>query len=163
MRSRARSAQHGFTLMEVAVTLIIASVMVSIAVPSMRELILNSRVKQASSDMLATLAYARNEAINRNAQVSVVATGSWSSGWQVVANGTPLRQTTLNGDVTVTASGGSVVTYNPNGRLASGTSASFAFSIPANAKVAMRCVAVGLVGQPTPQVDANRDGDCTNG
>jgi type IV fimbrial biogenesis protein FimT len=72
--------ERGFTLTEIAVTLVIAAVVSAMALPSLSTLTRTNRVKQSATDMVMTLAYARNEAINRNAQVSVVAFGTWSAG-----------------------------------------------------------------------------------
>jgi type IV fimbrial biogenesis protein FimT len=155
--------EHGFTLTELAVTLVIAAVVSAMALPSLSTLTRTNRVKQSATDMVMTLAYARNEAINRNAQVSVVAFGTWSAGWQVVAGGTPLRLTTLSGEVTVDGPAANAVTYNPDGRLAVLTSLSFAFSVAGDTEVLRRCVSATLMGQPVLQTDANRDGDCSNG
>jgi type IV fimbrial biogenesis protein FimT len=157
------SKARGFTLTELAVTLIIAAVVSAMALPSLSNLTRNNRVKQTATDMVMTLAYARNEAINRNAQVNVVAFGTWSAGWQVVAGGTPLRQTTLTGEVTVGGPAANTVTYNADGRLATLTALSFVFSVAGNTEVLRRCVSATLMGQPVLQTDANRDGDCTNG
>ena len=101
MRALAVRKSSGFTFMELVITVAVAAVVTSMALPSLSGLLRNTRVKQTATDMVMTLAYARNEAINRNAQVSVVAFGSWTAGWQVVAGGTPLRQTALSGEITV--------------------------------------------------------------
>jgi type IV fimbrial biogenesis protein FimT len=155
--------QQGFTVTEIAVTLLIAGMITAMAVPALSSLNRSTRVKQAASDMVTTLAYARNEAISRNAQVTIVASGTWGAGWQVVAGATLLRQTTLNGQVAVSGPAGNTVSYNPNGRLAALPTLNFTFSVPADSQVAVRCVGATLMGQPVLQVDANRDGDCTNG
>ncbi len=149
--------------MELVITVAVAAVVTSMALPSLSGLLRNTRVKQTATDMVMTLAYARNEAINRNAQVSVVAFGTWTAGWQVVAGGTPLRQTALSGEITVAGPASSTLTYNPDGRLSNLTTLRFVFSVPGNTDVLMRCVSATLMGQPVLQTDANRDGDCTNG
>jgi type IV fimbrial biogenesis protein FimT len=163
MNRQRLSAVYGFTLTELAVTLVVAGVLAAVALPALSSFSRNGRVKQAANDMVMTLAYARNEAINRNAQVSVDASGSWSAGWQVTVGGTPLRQTALNGGVVVGGPAGGTVTYNPNGRLATSGTLSFTFSIPGDARVTMRCVSATLMGQPVLQADDNHDGDCSNG
>jgi type IV fimbrial biogenesis protein FimT len=163
MRALTVRKSSGFTFMELVITLAVAAVVTSMALPSLSSLTRNTRVKQTATDMLMTLAYARNEAINRNAQVSVVAFGSWNAGWQVIAGGTPLRQTALSGEVTVGGPAASTLTYNPDGRLATLTTLSFVFSVPGNTEVLRRCVSATLMGQPVLQTDADRDGDCTNG
>src|SRR5262249_15153243 len=110
--------RRGFTLTEVAVTLVIVGVISALALPALASMVGNNRVKQTTTEMMMTFSYARNEAITRNAQVSVVAFGTWSAGWQVIADGTTLRQTILNGEVTVVGPVANTVTYTPNGRLA---------------------------------------------
>ena len=163
MRALAVGKSSGFTFMELVITVAVVAVVTSMALPSLSGLLRNTRVKQTATDMVMTLAYARNEAINRNAQVSVVAFGSWTAGWQVVAGGTPLRQTALSGEITVAGPASSTLTYNPDGRLSNLTTLRFVFSVPGNTEVLMRCVSATLMGQPVLQTDANRDGDCTNG
>jgi type IV fimbrial biogenesis protein FimT len=163
MRAQSLNRGRGFTLTELAVTLVIAGVVSAMALPSLSSLMRTNRVKQTATDMVMTLAYARNEAINRNAQVSVVAFGTWNAGWQVVAGGTPLRQTNLSGEVTVSGPAANTVTYNPDGRLATLTTLNFVFSVAGNTEVLRRCVSATLMGQPVLQTDANRDGDCSNG
>jgi type IV fimbrial biogenesis protein FimT len=111
------SNQGAFTLTELLVALAIAGMVGAMALPSLASLLRSNRVKQSATDMVMTMAYARNEAINRNVQVSVIAAGSWSDGWQVVAGATPLRQTTISGDVRVGGPAAKSVTYNPDGRL----------------------------------------------
>src|SRR3954447_17666866 len=155
--------QDGFTLTEIAVTLLIVGLMSALAVPSLSSLTRGTRVKQAATDMMATLAYARSEAISRNSQVSIVASGTWSAGWQVVTGATVLRQSTFNGEVAVSGPDTNTVSYNPNGRLAALPTLNFSFSVPGDGQVVMRCVSATLMGQPVLQVDANRDGDCRNG
>ena len=155
--------QAGFTLTEIGVTLLIVGVMSAMALPSLSSLTRGTRVKRAATEMMATLAYARSEAISRNAQVSIVASGTWSAGWQVVAGATVLRQSTFNGEVAVSGPDGNTVSYNPNGRLAALPTLNFSFSVPGDGQVLMRCVSATLMGQPVLQVDANRDGDCRNG
>jgi len=163
MDAESTNSQHGFTLTELAVTLVIAAVVSAMALPSLSSMVRNTRVKQTATDMVMTLAYARNEAISRNAQVSVVALGGWSAGWQVVTGATMLRQSVLSGEVTVTGPATNTVTYNANGRLATLSTVTFAFTVPGNAQVVRRCVSATLMGQPVLQTDNNRDGDCSNG
>jgi prepilin-type N-terminal cleavage/methylation domain-containing protein len=155
--------QAGFTLTELVVTLAIAGVVGAIALPSLADLIRTTRVKNVATEMLSTLAYARNEAITRNVQVSVSASGTWSAGWRVTSNGTVLRQSTLNGDVIISGPTENNITYNPNGRLATLDTLSFSFSMPGTTHVVMRCVSATLLGQPVMQSDTNQDGDCSNG
>jgi type IV fimbrial biogenesis protein FimT len=164
VRSQLVRGQLGFTLTEALITLAVLGVIAALAVPSLNSFVVNSRVKQAATDMFMTVAYARNEAINRNTQVSVNAVGAWGTGWQVVtAGGNVLKQTTLTAGVTITGPAGNSLTYNPNGRLTTAGAVNFTFTVPGNPQITMRCVTSTLIGQPVLQADLNRDGNCANG
>lgn len=164
MRLQIVRREFGFTLTEALIALAVLGIIAALAGPSLNGLMVNSRVKQAASDMFTTMAYARNEAINRNTQVSINAMGTWGAGWQVVAaGGSVLKQTTLTGGVTVTGPAGNSMTYNPNGRLTTAGAVTFTFTLPGNPEVTMRCVTSTLIGQPVLQADLNRDGNCNNG
>ncbi|HEY3859805.1 MAG TPA: GspH/FimT family pseudopilin, partial [Gammaproteobacteria bacterium] len=83
--------QIGFTLIEALVTLAVASVLVSMAIPSFKTVIQNDRLVSQSTDLLGALTYARNLAITStdNATVCVstdlaTCTGTdWAQGWIV--------------------------------------------------------------------------------
>ncbi len=87
--------QRGFTLMELMVVLAIVAIALSLAVPSLRDFMRNSRLTSASNDLLAALNLARSEAVKRQIAmpggVAVCATsnpdaippvcsGSWAAG-----------------------------------------------------------------------------------
>lgn len=62
-----RGSQFGFTILELMVALTVAGVLLVIAVPSFRQLILSSRLTTAANDMVAAINVARMEAVKRNA------------------------------------------------------------------------------------------------
>jgi type IV fimbrial biogenesis protein FimT len=165
MRTSLRSsiASSGFTLTEIVGGIAVLAILVSVAAPSMSNLILDSRVKEASLDMFSAMAYARSEAISRNAPVSISAVGTWAQGWRVSIATTVLRQGGPLLNITVVGPAGGSITYNPNGRPAGNIPVTFSFSVPGNPAVTMRCVTATLGGQPVLQNDRNRDGDCANG
>jgi type IV fimbrial biogenesis protein FimT len=152
----------GFTLIETVVAVAVLAILVSLAAPSMSNLILDSRVKEASMEMFSAMAYARSEAIARNAPVSISAMGTWGQGWRVSLGTTVLKQSGPLLNMIVLGPAGGSMTYKPNGRLA-GPVVTFSFSVPDNPAVTMRCVTSSLGGQPVLQSDRNRDGDCANG
>lgn len=91
--------QAGFTLIELLVTIAIAAIMLTVAVPSFRDFILNSRMATQSNDLVLALTYAKSEAVKRNSSINVCkaadaatncgggnATG-WSNGWTVLVDG----------------------------------------------------------------------------
>lgn len=83
-------SNSGFTLLELIVTVVIASIVTAIAIPSMRTFTQNDRLITNVNTLIGHLAYARSEAVKRSQQVSVCASndastcsGTWSDGWIV--------------------------------------------------------------------------------
>ena len=82
---------RGFTLVEMAITLVIFSILVSLAVPAYSNIIRETRMKTQISDFHRSLLLARNEAIKRGARVTLCSSqggeqcngANWSSGWMV--------------------------------------------------------------------------------
>lgn len=86
---------RGITLIELIVTLTIAVILLSVAVPSMTRFLGSNRLVTANNDFVAALALARTEAIKQAGQVAVctsgggtacVSAGAWESGWIVFAD-----------------------------------------------------------------------------
>jgi type IV fimbrial biogenesis protein FimT len=67
MKRRSR----GFTLMELAVTLAVAAVLLGIGVPSFRDFMRSGRLTGAANETLMTVIAARSEAVRRQVNVSV--------------------------------------------------------------------------------------------
>jgi type IV fimbrial biogenesis protein FimT len=114
------SKQTGLTLIELLVTLVVLSIVVGIAVPSFRELVLNNRITSQLNTVSGTLAFARSSASSRpGASVTFCSSkngtacnggGSWEGGWIVF--------TDANGDSVVDA--GDDELLRVNSRLAGG-------------------------------------------
>jgi type IV fimbrial biogenesis protein FimT len=77
----------GFTLIELMTVVAIIAIVMGIAAPSLRDLILNARMSAQANDLLADLALARSEAIKRNARVAICS----SSSGDTCTGGTALR------------------------------------------------------------------------
>jgi len=86
--------QTGFTLIELMITLAIASILISMAVPSFTHSIQNNKVLAETNMLLSAIAYARSEAIKRGNKVTICASKSfsattpcdsndWSDGWVI--------------------------------------------------------------------------------
>ena len=69
MKTRSR----GFSLMELAVVILIAGVIVGIGAPSFNQFRYNNRLSNAANDALAAITRGRTEAIKRQASVSLCA------------------------------------------------------------------------------------------
>jgi type IV fimbrial biogenesis protein FimT len=89
------SKMRGVTLLELLIALLIASVMLTMGIPSFRAVIDNQRMTVATNEMVMSLNLAKSEAIKRVAYVSVcksnngvACTGGsdWNDGWIVFAN-----------------------------------------------------------------------------
>ena len=156
-----RTAMAGFTLIELMVVVTIIAIFAGLGAPSMRDLLLNQRMRSVSLDLYTSLALARSEAIKRNTQVSLVPNGGdWATGWTVQAGGTTLRaQDALTG-ITTTGPVGNV-TYRGNGRLPGSSQILFTFRSTEMNQVTMRCVVIDSSGRPNLQMD--KDTDTSNG
>lgn len=74
----------GFTLIELMVTLLVASILLTIGVPSFLETIRRSRTISQANELVTALNLARSEAVKRGIQVTILRTGTeWEDGWQV--------------------------------------------------------------------------------
>lgn len=77
----------GFTLVELVIVLAVVAVMMSVALPDLRQMIRSQQLKAAVSDLFGAIDLARSQAIARGRKVLLVplegATSDWSGGWVV--------------------------------------------------------------------------------
>ncbi len=66
-----RAGHHGFTLVELMVTLAVLGIVAMVAVPGMQALVNSNRLTGMAGELTAALQLARSEAIRRNAPVTV--------------------------------------------------------------------------------------------
>lgn len=82
----------GFTLIELMMTLAVAAILLTVAVPGFQTIIQNNRLTTEINEYLTAISVARSEAIKRADRVtmcisangtSCITTGDWSQGWIV--------------------------------------------------------------------------------
>ena len=79
MKTTPKGRSSGFTLIEALITISIASILASIAIPSFTKMIESNRISAASNDFLSALMYARSEAAKRSMSVSVCTSNDGAS------------------------------------------------------------------------------------
>ncbi|MEX1993022.1 MAG: GspH/FimT family pseudopilin [Steroidobacteraceae bacterium] len=142
-------ASRGFTLAELMIVITILAVLMAAGLPSFAEFVRNQRVKTASFDLFSSLVLARNEAITRNASITVSpAAGVWTNGWTVTytdtgGNVVPIR--TQDALPSITISGPASVVYRGSGRL-NGVVLPFQLSSSGDT-VITRCISIDLGGR----------------
>ena len=86
--------QHGMSLVEALAVIAIAALLAAGAAPAYTQLIQENRLSSQANALLATLQYARNEAVKRGGHVTVcaagggacLATSDWAQGWMAFAD-----------------------------------------------------------------------------
>lgn len=80
--------RRGFTLIELMVVLAVTGIMLGFGVPRLTAMLQGNRTAASINSLIAHLNYARNEAVRRSTNVSVIAldrnfTNQWDRGWTV--------------------------------------------------------------------------------
>lgn len=139
-------------MVELLVTIAIATILTTIAVPSFSALIASQRAKTAASELFASLLKARSDAIMRNANVTVSPlAGGWNQGgWQILdpANNV-LESHGALASVTITPTpAAAVVTYRPSGRVLTGSTTAFLVTTTSGSSTNYQCISLNLSGRP---------------
>jgi type IV fimbrial biogenesis protein FimT len=86
---------HGFTLVEMLITLVLGAILLTLAIPNMQSVIINNRITTQTNELVSALSLARMEAIRRGAPVSLCSStnqstcsgaADWSTGWIVLVD-----------------------------------------------------------------------------
>lgn len=93
------SKNHGFTLVELVISIAVIGILAAIAAPNFQDALLSSRLRANANKLLSSIYLARGEAIKRNTVITLCAssngtscTGSWENGW-IILSGTTLIST----------------------------------------------------------------------
>jgi type IV fimbrial biogenesis protein FimT len=109
------STSSGFTLVELMVVIIMASILVAVAIPSFRTLIVKTRVVTAVNGLVSSLNLARSEAIKRGQRVTVCTSSDgatcdpnvdWDRGWIVFDEVAPPNATVDAGETVISVHDG---------------------------------------------------------
>lgn len=161
--------QRGFTLIELLVTLVVVGILTTLAMPSMRDFLQNSRISSSAGNLVAALNQARAHAIARGFTVQVsagagiattdaVAGASWAGGWRVIeingATRTLVTQVVGEGtasNITIAATRAAVaisnMSFQGNGRPSSGVPVSWTVCDSSRAGERGRTITVTALGQ----------------
>jgi type IV fimbrial biogenesis protein FimT len=142
---RSIQPQHGFTLTELLIALVIAGILTAIGAPALGNLLSRTRNASAEAMLAGSLHHARTAAVTRNARVLVCPsrdgthcrTGDdWQHGWIIATDadadgqpdtGAPIIATQPAlpaGTRVITSRGRGQITFHPNGN-AAGSNARF--------------------------------------
>ena len=129
-------SKHGFTVVELMVTLAIAAVLIGIALPALNGFVVQRSIAAKVNDFVIAINYARSEAAKIGALVSVQtidstdANNEWGPGFCVVVgtpgncNGVVLRRFSPAANMTFDATGGfntlGALSFNSRGLLTLG-------------------------------------------
>lgn len=101
----------GLSLVEVAITMALLGIILSIGLPAFRTTLGNMRVRQVAESLRDGLQTARNEAVKRNAAVAFNLDNATGGGWSVtlVSDGTLLRsKAAAEGSYVLVSAGGAM-------------------------------------------------------
>jgi type IV fimbrial biogenesis protein FimT len=146
---------HGFTLIELMVTLTIAVILLTVAVPSYQSFVASTELTTSANDLIAAINLTRSESVKRDAIVSLQSTNQttdFAAGYCIVVgdpgncSGAVRQWEALGSEVTLTVSGASAsVGFDGLGGLTS--SQAVVFDICRDSELHRR-VTVSLMGRP---------------
>lgn len=82
-----QTRQKGFSLIELMITIVVAAVLLAVAIPSFRNIILANELTTTTNEWVTAVNLARSEAIKRSAAVVVCGAGGNQSGASELSDG----------------------------------------------------------------------------
>jgi type IV fimbrial biogenesis protein FimT len=163
MRAAAKSKSAGFTLTELMIAVAVLGILVSMGMPSFRQMLRSAEIRSVAESVSNGLQRARAEAVARNTRVRFVLTvtgGAYTTAWNVLdAAGTTVDSrrsddgSSPNTTLTAVASDGTTaattITYNQLGQVvvnADGSAILARVDIAATGSVRNLRVAIGTGG-----------------
>jgi type IV fimbrial biogenesis protein FimT len=105
MRSRA----SGFTLIELIVVIAVTAILLSVAVPSFKEMLARRKLEGAANELSADLQYARSQSVSRNADVLLTTT---ATGYTICCDASSANYKNITLDPSLSLTTGVTVTYS---------------------------------------------------
>lgn len=138
-------------MVELLVTIAIATILTTVAIPSFSGLIASQRAKTAASELFASFLTARSDAIALNANVTVSPlAGGWNQGWQILGPAAPpanvLESHGALTNVAIPQTGG--VTFRPSGRVTATSTSMFVVTTKSGSSTNNQCISLTLSGRP---------------
>src|SRR6478752_6712356 len=145
--SPSRANARGLTMVELLTVMSILVIILGVMAPSFSEFLAAQQAKGLSYDLTGDLMLARNEALKRNASVTVSRGGAgWAQGWSVVSVSDGESLSTRNPAAqSVTISGApQTITFDFNGRVSAPTAT---IRITISSQSSTRCVQLDPSGR----------------
>ncbi|MEW8285751.1 MAG: GspH/FimT family pseudopilin [Candidatus Thiodiazotropha endolucinida] len=152
---------QGFTLIEMMITVVIATILLTVGIPSFFNMIERNSVSSASNELVAALLYARSEAVRQEGNAIFTLD---ANGWTVdvdadldgTVDATVLTYQIDNANISIAEDlDADTLTYNSRGRAVASAGDSIEISYDGTLKSR---VCINLIGRPS--IKKADEGDC---